>query len=365
MFFSKKEAPGVDLSKIAFLLVTLISIVVILIYTKDYVIPFIVAMLIWFLIHETREYLERIPIVKRKCPVWVQSTISFFLINIVLFLVANMLYINMASLSENLEAYEASFGEALAELSSVTGIDVSSQVEEYSAHTDFTEMISTLINTITSLFGDGFIILLYVIFLLIEETVFENKLNAFYSSDEKRERASKLLYKMDQNIGQYLRLKTFVSLITGVLSYLVLLIFGIDSPLFWAMLIFVLNYIPTVGSLIATLFPAFFAVLQFGELMPFLYIMGSVGIIQVVVGNIVEPKLMGNSLNMSSLVVVLSLTIWGAIWGVMGMILSVPITVVMIIVFEEIPSLRFIAIALSESGELSKDKEAKETEPTT
>ena len=102
-----------------------------------------------------------------------------------------------------------------------------------------------------------------------------------------------------------------------------------------------------------SLFPAVFAILQFGELAPFVYILIVVGVIQVVIGNVVEPALMGTSLNMSSLVVVLSLTIWGAIWGIMGMILSVPITVMMIIVFEEIPSLRPIAILLSEKGKLN------------
>ena len=145
-----------------------------------------------------------------------------------------------------------------------------------------------------------------------------------------------------------------VSFITGALSYGALVIFDVDAALFWAFLIFILNFIPTVGSLIATIFPALFAVVQQAELAQFLWVLGSVGLVQVIVGNIVEPKMMGTSLNMSSLVVILSLTIWGAIWGVMGMILSVPITVMMIIVFEEIPSLRFIAILLSEKGELSK-----------
>lgn len=145
-----------------------------------------------------------------------------------------------------------------------------------------------------------------------------------------------------------------VSFITGALSYVALLIFGVDSALFWAFLIFILNFIPTVGSLIATLFPALFAVVQTTEIAPFIYILLSVGSIQILVGNVLEPKIMGNSLNMSPLVVILSLTIWGAIWGIMGMILSVPITVMMIIVFEEIASLRFIAVALSEKGELNE-----------
>jgi len=347
-----------NLAKITYLLVSAVAIVAILIYTEEYVIPFIIAMLVWFIIHEAREYLVRIPIVRDKFPVWVQSFISFIFINIVALIIGELLYINMSQLISNLDLYEQNFVLAMQELSVVTGFDVTTQVENYTAQTDFTDIVSQMINTATTLFGDAFLILIYLIFLLIEETIFDKKMEAFYPSESVREKKFKLLNKMDRNIGRYLLLKTFVSFITGLLSYAVLLALGIESPIFWAMLIFVLNYIPTVGSLIATIFPAVFAILQYGELAPFVYVLISVGVIQIIVGNIIEPKMMGNSLNMSPLVVILSLTIWGAIWGVMGMILSVPITVMMIIVCEEIPNLKFIAIALSESGELTADNPA-------
>lgn len=344
-----------DLAKITYLLLSTVAVVMILSYSEQYVIPFIVAMLVWFIIHEAREYLVRIPIVRDKVPVWAQSMFSFLFMNAILFVVGKLLYASMSHLSENLDEYQANLLLALEELDGLAGINVSSQLIDYVSNADLTQYISMMIDTATTLFGDAFLILIYIIFLLIEETVFDKKMEAFFPNDETRKKKFSLLNKMDRNIGQYLLLKTFVSFITGLLSYVVLFLFDIDSPFFWAMLIFVLNYIPTVGSLIATMFPALFAILQFGELAPFVYILVSVGVIQVIVGNIIEPKMMGNSLNMSSLVVVLSLTIWGAIWGIMGMILSIPITVMMIIVCEEIPSLRFVAVALSESGNLSTD----------
>ena len=97
-------------------------------------------------------------------------------------------------------------------------------------------------------------------------------MTAFYPSEEKRIKTLKLLHKVANNIGKYLLLKTGVSFLTGFLSFIALWIFGIEAPLFWALLIFVLNYIPTIGSLIATLFPAVFAMFQYGELGPFFYI---------------------------------------------------------------------------------------------
>ena len=250
------------------------------------------------------------------------------------------------------------------QLSAMLNVDIMGMVSDYTANMDVSGMISSTVDLTTSFMGNAFLILLYVLFLLIEESIFPEKLRAlFKTEDAKYDGTQSLFQKMDKNISRYLSLKTLVSLLTGVLSYIAFLIFGLDAPIFWAMLIFVLNYIPTIGSLIATVFPAVFAILQFGELAPFVYILIVVGIIQVVVGNIVEPALMGNSLNISSLVVVLSLTIWGAIWGIMGMILSVPITVMMIIVFEEIPALRPIAILLSEKGKLNVVDEEGEAEP--
>jgi len=143
-----------------------------------------------------------------------------------------------------------------------------------------------------------------------------------------------------------------VSLITGVLSYIALIIIGIDFAFFWAFIIFLLNFIPTIGSLVATLFPAIMALLQLGSLQSALTVLAAIGAIQIVIGNLIEPKIMGNSLNISSLVVLLALTFWGSVWGIVGMLISVPITVMMIIVFAQFPKTRSIAILLSENGEV-------------
>lgn len=349
---SDNQLTSEGLKKTTYLLVSLIAAATILHYTEDYVIPFIIALIIWFIIHELRENLQMIPYIRDRWPLWLQSAVAFIFINIVLVIVAEMLMASMSVLTKSIDLYQENFNLSIIQLNELFGMDVMSKLLDYVDNMDFSSLVSGTIDYATLLIGDAFLILIYIIFLLVEESVFEMKMVAIHTSISKQEKNRKLFQKMDKNISRYLSLKTLVSLLTGVLSYFALLILGIDAPVFWAMLIFVLNYIPTVGSLIATLFPACFAILQYGELAPFLYVLIFVGLIQVVIGNIIEPKIMGNSLNMSSLVVVLSLTVWGAIWGVMGMILSVPITVMIIIVCEEIPSLRFIAIALSEKGQI-------------
>ena len=154
--------------------------------------------------------------------------------------------------------------------------------------------------------------------------------------------------KINDAIISYLSVKSFVSILTGALSYFVMIAIGLDFALFWAFVIFLLNYIPSIGSIIATLFPALLALIQFDTLTPFFIILFGVGVIQVAIGNFLEPRMMGQSLNISPLVVMLALSLWGALWGVPGMVLCVPLTVIMIIIFSEFPNTRPIAILLSQ-----------------
>ncbi|MEM9526537.1 MAG: AI-2E family transporter, partial [Bacteroidota bacterium] len=163
-------------------------------------------------------------------------------------------------------------------------------------------------------------------------------------------RLSIVLGEINTAMRTYLGVKTFTSLVTAILSWFVFFFVGVDYALFWAFLIFLFNYIPTIGSITATLLPAFLALVQFDGLSPFLIIALGVSAIQLLIGNIIEPRLMGDTLNISPLVVVLSLILWSMLWGVVGMLLSVPITVAIIIICAQFPATRNVAILLSKNG---------------
>jgi predicted PurR-regulated permease PerM len=127
---------------------------------------------------------------------------------------------------------------------------------------------------------------------------------------------------------------------------------GVDFASFWAVLIFLLNFIPTIGSIIATAFPSLLALVQFETAGPFFITISILTAIQFSIGSLIEPKLMGNRLNLSPLVILLSLGLWGSIWGIPGMFLCVPITVIIMIICAYFPETRPIAVALSGNGEL-------------
>ncbi len=343
-----------ETTKKIYIFLIVITVVVVLIYAQSIIIPFVLAILFWFLIRVVKKVLSKIKYIKR-LPKWLLSVISSFLLLSFLVFVIEMITRNIQYLSTTLPLYEENIQKITSSINHRYNIDVQNMIKDFAQDVNFGQILSRLFSALTAIFGDAFTVLLYLVFLLLEESTFHKKLQNMYPENRRYERVKQLVVKIDRSISNYIALKTMVSFLTGFLSYFALISIGVDAPLFWAFLIFVLNFIPTIGSLIATFFPAFFAVLQFGEFAPGILVLSIVGAIQLVVGNVVEPRVMGTSLNISPLVVFLTLIMWGVIWGIPGMLLSVPITVILIIIMSQFSATRPIAILLSQRGEISED----------
>lgn len=339
-------------SKRIYVFLILVVLVLILIYAQNIIIPFILAVLFLFLIRVTRNLLSKIKFVGL-LPKWSLTLVSSVLLLIFLLFTIEMISQNIQQLSATLPIYETNLNKITQKINSQFDIDISNLASDFAQDLNFKGILSRIFSTLTGLFGDAFMVFLYLIFLLIEEPLFSRKIKAMYPDQKKYNRVNGLIQKIDKSISNYIALKTLISLLTGFLSYFVLLIIGVDAPLFWAFLIFVLNFIPSIGSLIATLFPTIFALFQFGDFTPAILVLTIVGAIQLIVGNLVEPRLMGNSLNISPLVVFLTLALWGVMWGITGMLLSVPITVILIIIMSEFPDTRPIAVLLSRRGDIN------------
>ncbi len=342
----------------AYLILIIAGIILLLILGKGLLIPFVFALLFWFITRRIRLLIDKVPPAKKYLPDWSKNVIIFVLIISAFGMVADALSINIRALTKSYESYEANIQGILQQVESLINLDINDLLS--SDQLDYGTLFGNIATVITGLVGDTFMIIIYVLFIFLEETSFKKKMRQYFSKRENDDQITITLNKIEESISSYLMLKTLVSLLTGLFSYLVLLFVGIDSPLFWAFLIFLLNYIPTIGSLVATLFPAIFSLIQFGEFTPFLIIAGAVGAVQVIVGNIVEPKLMGKSLNLSPIVTIMALALWGKIWGITGMILCVPITVIMLIVFAQFESTQTVALILSGNGKIGKEKDGKE-----
>lgn len=342
------------MNRIASIIITVIAVVITLIYGQQLLIPFVFALLLWFLVREIRNQLERIPFIKKAFPSWVKSVLTSVVILAILAGVSKILTTNINALAKSYPLYEKNINDIVLLINDTFSINLMEMIQSNARDFDFGAILGSILNSLTDILGNAFMILIYMLFIFLEEANFDTKLRAIFKDEKQYNQVAEILQKVGNSVTQYIGLKTLVSLITGVVSYIALLLIGIDSPAFWAFLIFMLNFIPTVGSLVATVFPALFCVLQFGDLFHGTITLVIVGAIQVIVGNLIEPKLMGNSLNLSSLVAIAALAFWGSIWGVTGMILSIPITVIIVIICSQFESTKAIAILLSEKGKIAE-----------
>ncbi|MFK7983240.1 MAG: AI-2E family transporter [Saprospiraceae bacterium] len=343
-----------NLQKTAAVFIIILSTIFLLIYGQSILVPFILGMLLWFIGREIKNGLDKIPFIKKYLPNWSKHLLSLALIITALSFVTNIITSNINFLAQSLDKYEPNLDAIIGQLDDLLKVDVKEKIKGYSGNLQFGAILRSLFASLTDIISNAFMITLYAVFVLLEEDNFRPKLQAIFVEKDQNERINMLLEKIGSSVSNYLRLKTLVSLVTGGLSYAALWMIGVDAPEFWAFLIFILNFIPTIGSLVGTIFPAIFCLFQFGEFLPSILVLSIVGLIQLLVGNFLEPKLMGSSMNISPLVTILSLSIWGAIWGITGMILSVPITVILIIILSQFERTKPVAIMLSEKGNITR-----------
>lgn len=341
-------------SKIAYGLIIAIASVVVLMYLKSILVPLVFAVIVWFLMSEIKALMHKSHWIKKNIPGWVENILAFVVIFGVIGLVVHVMGQNVREMYGSFDVYKTNVDKMVASVNDMLGVDVVTQLSEYIAQMDFGNSVKNLVGSLSGALGDIFLVIIYVIFLLGEQSVIPTKIKEMYPTRDRFHSAHVMMRDINKSIGNYLALKTLASLLTGSLSLIALLIIGVDFPFFWAIVIFLFNYIPAIGSLLGTVLVAIMSLLQFGDWMYFILVLGAVGAIQVVIGNLVEPRIVGNSLNISPLVVLLSLAFWGTIWGVAGMVLCVPITVMMIIIFSRFESTRNIAILLSGNGKVGQ-----------
>ncbi|MBT6581126.1 MAG: AI-2E family transporter, partial [Bacteroidetes Order II. Incertae sedis bacterium] len=206
-------------------------------------------------------------------------------------------------------------------------------------------VLTTGLGSFISFVTTTFLVLLFMLFMLASSGEMAKKVSVAFSPHYS-ERISSVLKVVDSHVRQYLVTKTLISLGTGFLTWAVLLVLGVDFPLVFGFIAFVLNFIPNIGSTISVLFPFALSLLQFESLFVPLFVILGLGGTQMTMGNVVEPRILGYSLNISPLLILVCLIFWGWLWGIWGMVLAVPITATIKIVFENMPAFRPLAFLM-------------------
>jgi len=328
--------------KAAVAVVTLFVVGVVLKLARPVIIPFILAVFLSYIIDPALTFLTRC-----RCPRPGAVLIVLALMFVFLYLLGVLVYSSGKALVGELPRYQDRLGDLVRFLEQGLGpfkVDLSSAL----GNLDIAQVGAFILKAIgpfVGFLGKLLLVFLFLVFIVAGRGRAEAKvLKAL--SDGDAGRVHGILGAINGQIRKYLVIKTAVSLVNGLMVWAVLALFGVDFAALFGLLAFFLNFIPNIGSLIATVVRVGFAFFQFGTFWtPFWILIITVGL-DAILGNILEPRIMGKGLGLSPLLVFFSLLFWGWLWGIPGMILSVPLTAVIRIVCQNIRALRPVAVLM-------------------
>ncbi|MCX6306602.1 MAG: AI-2E family transporter [Bacteroidetes bacterium] len=333
---------GSSIVKVAALVIVMAGVM----YARSIVTPFLLALFISIICARPISWFE-----KKRVPRWLALTIIILGMILLFSGFAFLIGGTVSSFSRNVAKYESSLtsiSNSYLQFLSAKGVKIpEDQFSNLFQPARILEFTAGAVNGVLNMMGNTFLIFLTVLFILMEFGSFSVKARAVLrGSDESIAYFSTII----QNVRHYLAIKTLVCLLVGVFIYIALLIIGVDYPLLWALIAALMNYIPNIGSVIAAVPAVLFALVQFGP-GGALWTLGSFLVVNNVIGNFLEPRIMGKGLGLSTLVVFLSLLFWGFILGPVGMFLSVPLTMTIKIILEQNEKTRWLAILLGTPGE--------------
>ena len=293
-------------------------------------VPLLVAVFVAILCVPLMTFLER-----QRIPTGLSVTIVVVLIIGTMILAGSVVGGSIGAFNERLPFYQERLNERFTDIASLFGqeITVGRLIEgvQPGAAMGFA---ATLLNSLQGLLANFFLIMFTVIFILLESSTLPKKAQLVLRASRSD---SGYFKRFTASLQRYLVIKTLTSLSTGLLVWLLTQAFGLDFPILWGLLAFLLNYVPSVGSLIAAIPAVFLALIQLSLLQA----------LMIALGGVIEPRVMGRGLGLSTLVVFLSLVFWGWVFGPVGMILSVPLTMTAKIALESSEKTALIAALLS------------------
>lgn len=334
-------------------------ILTLLVTARAFLIPLAIAVLLWNLLDALIDWFARFHIRKAKVPRWLATLFSIGLVITAGWVVARILSTQVDAIAQEGPRYITRLEQIFAQAMAKIGSDAADQFLQMVQELDLTLALSGVLGSAGSLLINIGLVLIYVVFLMIERRNLPKKMAALFPNDARRREVLRIVLLISANLRRYLWIKTIMSLLTGGASYIVLRLVGVDFAETWALIIFLLNYIPNIGSALGVVFPSLLALVQFDTFFPVIIIAVGLGGAQMFIGNVLEPMFMGRTLNLSTFVIILSLTLWSAVWGIVGMFLSVPITVMLLIICAHVPRWRPLAILLSEDGDLNLEQERR------
>jgi AI-2 transport protein TqsA len=324
---------------------------------RGLLLPFVLGLTLWYMVDSLADAFERPRLGHLRLPRPLAMLAAFLVMCGLFWILGSTIGHNISAVAAAAPAYEGRLQRLLDRGADMIGIEHAPTLGELFDRISLADTLGGVAAAAASVVSVAGIVLIYAVFLFVEQVQFRHKLAILLGGSEQQARVRSVLEQIDRDIRVYVRIKTTLATLTSALAYAVMAGVGLDFAGFWAVMVFFFYYIPTVGSILAIAAPALLTLVQFDHLTPFLIVLFVFGTIQIVTANFIEPAIMGRSLNLSPLVVIVSLMVWGTIWGVVGMFLCVPIMVVLLIVFAHFETTRPVAVLLSANGRIPESTE--------
>ena len=329
-------------------------------WLADILTPLALAMFLAVMIDGFARVLRhRLPQLPRRATVPVAVVLSILLFFGAAFVIAD----NATSFVGQLVAYGPRLNGLIARTAALIGVDVPPTVDQLFRQLNPTRYLGDVARGLQSFASDAVFVLIYLGFILASRRGFERMIVGLFPEREERQEAVAAFARIRDGVEQYLWVQTVTGLMIAVGSWIVMAALGLDNAVFWAFLIFIASYIPIVGGLVGILAPPIFALVEFESYWPAVILAVVLQTLQFVVGNVVQPRMQGRNLNMDPVAVLLALAFWGKVWGLAGMFLSTPLTVMMMVVLAQFPRARWIAVLLSADGEPQTLKQQRPETP--
>lgn len=335
---------------IALSVITIFLLVWVLIIGQAIILPFMIAIFLTFVMDPLITALTKL-----KIPKSLAILITICILFVVLYLLGLLVYSNVQSFVSQIHTYEERLiklpGKFIKAVEEFTGqeitMDLWKKINWFETIQNFSiaSIVVSGVGTFFTFIGKMILVFIFMAFMLMGKDNLKIKIKKAFEKNQ-ASRIEDVIEAATRKIQKYLSTKLLISFVTSAIAYIIFLFFGLDYAIFWSVIIFIFNFIPNIGAIIASALPVLFSILQFGTLSTAIYLLIFLSILQFTLGNIIEPRLMGISLDLSPMVVILSLIFWGYIWGVAGMLLSVPILATIVIIFEKIEALKPVSILL-------------------
>lgn len=326
-------------------------------FMRDIMTPLVLAVFLAVMIDSfARVLTHRVPAFPQKLALPTAILLSLLLFGASVWIVVE----NGAGFVGQANSYAPRLNEVIAKIAGMVGVQVAPTVDDLIRQLNPQQYVGAVAQSLQNFGSTAVLVLIYLGFIIASRRGFSRKIVALFPNDAERDRSMALFQRIRNGVEQYLWIQTVTGLMIAVGAWAVMALVGLDNAFFWAFLIFVASYIPIIGGAIGCILPPLFALVQFPHtLLPAIILAAALQVIFFVVGNVVQPRMQGDSLNMDPTVVLLSLAGWGALWGGTGMFLSTPLTVALMLILAQFDGTRWIAILLSEDGDPSGDKAAR------